>query len=108
MYTKQLRAYLFTISLFFYLQTETISGVGNSWIELCGSLPTGSTLNTFIDFTTFNTDSRARFGYALTANQWNWSAWTGSSSSVNMTLQSSGSYVGGTLVSASDKRLKFN
>ncbi|MFM7977782.1 MAG: hypothetical protein ACKPKO_00565, partial [Candidatus Fonsibacter sp.] len=48
-------------------------------------------------------------GSALSANQWNWSVWTGRRCSVNKnTSQSAGLYVGGTLVSASDPRLEFN
>ena len=51
-----------------YLQNETVSCIGMSRIELCGSLLGNSYATTNVDFTTVNSDYRARFGYGLSAN----------------------------------------
>ncbi|MFM7983595.1 MAG: hypothetical protein ACKPKO_30145, partial [Candidatus Fonsibacter sp.] len=62
----------------------------------------------YIDFATVNADFRGRFSYAISGNQYARSVYTGPVSASNMILNSSGLSVGGTFVSASDKRLKFN
>ncbi|MFM7977961.1 MAG: tail fiber domain-containing protein, partial [Candidatus Fonsibacter sp.] len=87
-----------------YLQNTVISNNGYAWMELCGS----NSGQAFIDFTTVNSDYRGRFSFTLSSNQYDWSVWNGTSSPTKMTLNSSGLSVGGTFVSASDKRLKFN
>ena len=88
-------------SLGVYIQNTIMGGSGYGWIEICGS-DNGSA---YIDFTTVNTDFKGRFSFTLSNNQWDWTVNGGSS---KMPLNSGGVSVGGTFVSASDKRLKFN
>ncbi|MFM7987879.1 MAG: tail fiber domain-containing protein, partial [Candidatus Fonsibacter sp.] len=73
-------------------------------MELCGS----NSGMCYIDFTTVNVDARGRFSYALSNNQYEWSVLNGTASASKMILNTTGLSVGGTLVSASDKRLEFN
>ncbi|MFM7981842.1 MAG: tail fiber domain-containing protein, partial [Candidatus Fonsibacter sp.] len=87
-----------------YLQNTVISNSGYAWMELCRS---NSGMG-YIDFTTVNADARGRFSYALSSNQYEWSVYNGTAIASKMILNSSGLSVGGTFVSASDKRLKFN
>ena len=93
-----------------YLRSQTVSSsIGSAWIQICGHFLVMQVSLRILTFTTVNNEFRGRFRYGLSAYQWSWTVWTGSSSSsVKMILHSSGLYVGGTLVSASDKRLKFN
>ncbi|MFM7977953.1 MAG: hypothetical protein ACKPKO_01445, partial [Candidatus Fonsibacter sp.] len=87
-----------------YLQNTVVSNNGYAWIELCGS-NSGYSYN---DFTTVNVDYRGRFSYTLSSNQYEWTVYNGTTSASKMILNTTGLSVGGTLVSASDKRLKFN
>ncbi|MFM7985287.1 MAG: hypothetical protein ACKPKO_38810, partial [Candidatus Fonsibacter sp.] len=66
----------------------------------------GTTFQTYIDFTEPNVDFKGRIIYSNGANDFQFCI--NSVSTAKMTLNSSGLSVGGTFVSASDKRLKFN
>ncbi|MFM7979614.1 MAG: hypothetical protein ACKPKO_09895, partial [Candidatus Fonsibacter sp.] len=74
----------------------------NYWaaLELCGANAA------YVDFTTVGTDMRGRFMYTYSTAQFDW--YIASSFTSKMALKSAGLYLGATLVSASDKRLKFN
>ncbi|MFM7982486.1 MAG: hypothetical protein ACKPKO_24505 [Candidatus Fonsibacter sp.] len=88
----------------FIYKNTVIANNGYGWIELCGS----NSGTCYIDFTTVNADARGRFSYALSSNQYEWSLYNGTAITYKMILKNIGLSVGGTLVSASDKRLKFN
>ena len=82
-----------------YIGLDTSAAGG---IEICaGSLQ-------YIDFTvpTPTTDYRGRMMYNNTENAFAWSV--GGSGTAKMVLNATALYVGGTTVSSSDKRLKFN
>ena len=69
-------------------------------LELC------AVTSAYIDCTIANTDWNGRILYTFSTAAFAWcigSTWT-----AKMTLKSGGLYIGATLVSASDKRLKFN
>ncbi|MFM7981019.1 MAG: tail fiber domain-containing protein, partial [Candidatus Fonsibacter sp.] len=87
-----------------YLKNTVLSNSGYAWMKLCGS----NSGMCYIDFTTVNVYDRGRFSYALSNKQYEWSVYNGTTIASNMILNSSGLSVGGTFVSASDKRLKFN
>ena len=88
--------------------TPTVAGVhlnnygGNAHIVLAGS----SSGSGYIDFRISGTDMNGRFMYSFSTSQFDW--FIASSFTSKMTLKSGGLYLGATLVSASDKRLKFN
>ncbi|MFM7990199.1 MAG: hypothetical protein ACKPKO_63875, partial [Candidatus Fonsibacter sp.] len=69
-------------------------------LELCGVNAA------YVDFTTAGTDMKGRFMYSYSITQFDW--FIASSFTSNMALKYAGLYLGATLVSASDKRLKFN
>ncbi|MFM7985354.1 MAG: hypothetical protein ACKPKO_39180, partial [Candidatus Fonsibacter sp.] len=72
----------------------------NNWaaLELC------SVTAAYVDFTTAGTDMKGRFMYSFSTSQFDLYI----AISSNMTLNTACLYLGATLVSASDKRLKFN
>ncbi|MFM7988465.1 MAG: hypothetical protein ACKPKO_55050 [Candidatus Fonsibacter sp.] len=74
----------------------------NNWaaVELC------SVTAAYDDFTTAGADMKGRFMYTYSSSQFDW--YIASSFTSKMTLNSAGLYLGATLVSASDNRLKFN
>ncbi|MFM7983003.1 MAG: tail fiber domain-containing protein, partial [Candidatus Fonsibacter sp.] len=76
------------------------SGNTAGGIEICTSLLQ------YNDFTSPGADLKGRIIYGYGSNGFQF--WINSVSTANMTLNSSGLSVGGTFVSASDKRLKFN
>ena len=69
-------------------------------LELC------ATTSAYVDFTTANTDWKGRMLYTFSTVAFEW--FIDSNITAKMTLKPAGLYVGGTLVSASDKRLKWN
>jgi hypothetical protein len=75
---------------------------GYAFIDLAGASNGGG----FIDFTTAGTDMKGRMLYRNSSSQFEWNI--ADNYTAKMTLQAGGLYLGGTLVSASDKRLKFN
>ena len=60
----------------------------------------------YIDFTAVGSSTKGRMMYTRSTDQYDW--YIASSAPSKMTLKAAGLYVGATLVSASDKRLKFN
>ncbi|MFM7988194.1 MAG: tail fiber domain-containing protein, partial [Candidatus Fonsibacter sp.] len=94
-----------------YLKTPTSqcgyigqASSGYSAIELVSGV--GTTYQTYIHFTEPNVEFRGRITYSNGTNDFQFCI--NSVSTAKMTLNSSGLSVGGTFVSASDKRLKFN
>ncbi|MFM7988179.1 MAG: hypothetical protein ACKPKO_53590, partial [Candidatus Fonsibacter sp.] len=79
------------------------ASTGYTAIELVSGV--GTTYQTYIDFTELNVDFRGRIIYTNATNDFQ--LCTNSMSTAKMTLNSSGLSVGGTFVSASDKRLKL-
>ncbi|MFM7982788.1 MAG: hypothetical protein ACKPKO_26040, partial [Candidatus Fonsibacter sp.] len=77
---------------------------GYTAIELVSGV--GTTYQTYIDFTEPNIDFRGRIIYTNGTNDFQFCI--NSVSTAKMALNSSGLSVGGTFVSASDTRLKFN
>ena len=63
-------------------------------------------MSAYIDFTTANTDWKGTILYTFSTDAFEW--FLGSNWTAKMTLKSAGLYVGASLVSASDNRLKFN
>ncbi|MFM7984907.1 MAG: hypothetical protein ACKPKO_36860 [Candidatus Fonsibacter sp.] len=76
------------------------SGNSAGGIEICTSALQ------YIDFTSPGVDLKGRIIYGFGSNDFQF--WSNSVTTAKMTLNSSGLSVGGTFVSASDKRLKFN
>ena len=88
--------------------TPAIAGVhinnfgGYAHIDLAGSSSGGG----YLDFGNAGADYKGRMVYRNASNQFEW--YINSSGTIRMSLAAGGLYVGGTLVSSSDKRLKFN
>ena len=88
--------------------TPTVAGFhlnncgGYAHIDLAGS---STSTGGYIDFTVAGTDSQGRMVYRHASSQFEWNI--ADRGTPKMTLKSSGLYIGATLVSASDKRLKF-
>ena len=84
----------------------TVSGVHtgsySGYAAMYFTAPNGA----YIDFTAVGSSTKGRMMYTRSTDQYDW--YIVSSSPSKMTLMAAGLYVGATLVSASDKRLKFN
>ena len=80
-----------------YMGLDTTASAG---IDICASS------TQYIDSTIPNSDVKGRNIYTHTDSSFNW--FVGGSGTTKMTLSPTALFVSGTLVSTSDKRLKFN